>query len=443
LEERRLLAAAAGFGGAEAARRRGGEWLRAEVARSGLRGRGGAAFPVWTKWEAALAQPGPRVVVVNGAEDEPGSLKDRYLLATRPDLVVDGALCTALALDADRVILYVNEEADGPAGAAVNDAMVAGLCTAVLPSIPSTASAHTSQITVEVVSAPAAYVFGEDSCAVEFIESGDRTAKPRKKPPFPAAAGVGGRPTAVSNAETLAHLALIARHGAEWFRQVGTPECPGTLLVTLPAECARPGVYEVPAGAPFAAVLQHCGGGPAGAPFRGAQVGGPAAGWLTADGFDTPLSPEAMAAKGTMLGCAAVRLLTEDRCAVDAVAEVEAFFAAESCGKCPLCRAETQFFARATGGLAAGKDVTEAHLDKALELADMARTNTDCALARFPAAPLRTGRERFPDDFAAHLAGDDCGRRHLGASMAISGWPPPWFTPGPGVSPERTTEGSP
>jgi len=135
-----------------------------------------------------------------------------------------------------------------------------------------------------------------------------------------------------------------------------------------------------------------------------------------------------MAARGTMLGCAAVRLLTEDRCAVDAVAEVEAFFAAESCGKCPLCRAETQFFAKATAGLAGGKEVTEAHLDKAMELAEMARAGTDCALARFPAPPLRTARERFPADFAAHLRGDDCGRRHLGASLAISGWPPPWFT---------------
>src|SRR5439155_8064022 len=134
----------------------------------------------------------------------------------------------------------------------------------------------------------------------------------------------------------------------------------------------------------------HCGGGSAGAPFRGAQVGGPAAGWLTDDDFGTPLSPEAMAAAGTMLGCAAVRLLTEDRCAVDAVAEVEAFFAAESCGKCPLCRAETQFFAKATAGLAGGKEVTEAHLDKALELAEMARTGTDCALARFPAPPPRS-----------------------------------------------------
>ena len=417
MPELRLLDAAAGFGGAEQARRKGPDWLRAEVAASGLRGRGGAAFPLWTKWEAALAEPGPRLVVVNGAEDEPGSLKDRYLLATRPDLVLDGALCTALALDAGRVVLYVNEEADGPLRATA-DAATAVRESGVWP-----------EFELEVVAAPAAYVFGEDSCAVEFIETGDRKAKPRAKPPFPAVAGVGGRPTVVSNAETLAHLALVARHGAGWFRQAGTPEFPGTLLVTLPAECARPGVYEVAAGTALAAVLTECGGGPAGAPFRGAQVGGPAAGWLPAADFEAPLAPEAMAARGSMLGCAAVRLLTEDRCAVDAVAELEAFFAAESCGKCPLCRAETQFFARATAGLAGGKEVTEAHLDKAMELAEMARTGTDCALARFPAAPLRTGRERFPDDFAAHLRGDDCGRRHLGASMSISGWPPPWFTP--------------
>jgi len=422
VEERRVLNAAAGFGGAEETLRRGSQWLQAEVAVAGIRGRGGAAFPLWTKWEAALAQPGPRVVVVNGAEDEPGSLKDRYLLATNPEIVLDGALCTAAALGADRVVLYINEEADGP------------LRSAAAAAEAGRESGSSPGIGVDVVAAPAAYVFGEDSCAVEFIETGDRKARPRAKPPFPAEAGIGGRPTVVGNAETMAHLALVARHGAEWFRQVGTAECPGTLLVTLPAECARPGVYEVPAGTALADVLERCGGGPAGAPFRGAQVGGPAAGWLPAADFDAALAPEAMAARGTMLGCAAVRLLTEDRCAVDAVAEVEAFFAAESCGKCPLCRAETQFFAKATAGLAGGKEVTVAHLDKAMELAEMARAGTDCALARFPAAPLRTGRARFPDDFAAHLRGDDCGRRHLGASMAISGWPPPWFTP---------TEGSP
>jgi NADH-quinone oxidoreductase subunit F len=227
--------------------------------------------------------------------------------------------------------------------------------------------------------------------------------------------------------ETLAHVALVARHGAGWFREVGTGGYPGTLLVTLPAGCARPGVYEVAGGAPFGAVLEECGGGPAGAPFRGAQVGGPAAGWLTAADFDVPLDPEAMSVRGSMLGCAAVRLLPEDRCAVDAVAEVQRFFAAESCGKCPLCRGETQFFDRVLAGLRDNKGIKEAHLDKALELAGVAATGTDCALARFPAAPLRTAREHFPEDFAAHLAGGDCGRTHYGSAMSISGWPPPWL----------------
>src|SRR2546422_20963 len=152
MEERRVLGAAAGFDGAGQTLQKGGEWLRAEVATAGLRGRGGAAFPVWTKWEAALARPAPRIVVVNGAEDERGGPRPRR----------------------------------------------------------------------------------------------------RPSPPFRAEAGIDGRPTVVGNAETMAHLALVARHGAEWFRQVGTPDYPGTLLVTLPAECARPGVYEVPAGTPLA-----------------------------------------------------------------------------------------------------------------------------------------------------------------------------------------------
>src|SRR5207237_9109063 len=142
MEEQRGLGAAAGFDGAEQTLRKGGEWLRAEVATAGLRGRGGAAFPVWTKWEAALARPAPRIVVVNGAEDEPGSLKDRYLLATRPALVVDGAVCTALALGADRIVLYINEDAAGPlasAAAAVVAAQAANLCTAA-PATPSDAA---------------------------------------------------------------------------------------------------------------------------------------------------------------------------------------------------------------------------------------------------------------------------------------------------------------
>ena len=403
-----------GYGGLEQVRSSGAEEFREELAASGLRGRGGAAFPLATKWAAALGQPAPRYVVVNGAEDEPGSLKDRYLLATRPHLVLDGALCSAAALEAQHVVCYVNEEAAEPrerAAEAIAEVQAAGLA---------------GDVDLTLVAAPAAYVAGEDSCALEFIE-GREKPQPRAKPPFPAEHGIDGHPAAVSNVETLAHVALIARHGVAWFKELGTRGYPGTLLVTLPSSCARPGVYEVAGGTPFGDVLEQCGGGPAGAEFRGAQVGGPAAGWLAAGDFDVPLDPEAMAVRGSMLGCAAVRLLPDDRCAVDAVAEAERFFAAESCGKCPLCRAETQFFDRVLAGLRDNKGIKEAHLDKALELASAAATGTDCALARFPAAPLRTAREHFPEDFAAHLAGADCGRAHYGSAMSISGWPPPWF----------------
>jgi NADH-quinone oxidoreductase subunit F len=404
-----------GYEGLERVRAKGAGWLREEISASGLRGRGGAAFPLATKWEAALSQPAPRYVVVNGAEDEPGSLKDRYLLTTRPHLVLDGALCSAVALEAERVVCYINEEAVEPlerTAAAMAEVQAVGLA---------------GEVELTLVAAPAAYVAGEDSCALEFIE-GKEKPQPRAKPPYPAEHGIEGHPTAVSNVETLAHVALIARHGADWFKEVGTRGYPGTLLVTLPSGCARPGVYEVAGGTPFAEVLEQCGGGSAGAAFRGAQVGGPAAGWLTAADFDVPLDPEAMSVRGTMLGCAAVRLLPEDRCAVDAVAEVERFFAAESCGKCPLCRGETQFFDRVLAGLRDNKGIKDAHLDKALELASAAATGTDCALARFPAAPLRTARKHFPEDFAAHLEGGDCGRTHYGSAMSISGWPPPWLT---------------
>ncbi len=404
-----------GYSGLEQVRSEGAGWLQQEVEASGLRGRGGAAFPLATKWEAALAHSPPRHVVVNGAEDEPGSLKDRYLLATRPHLVLDGALCSAVALGAGHVICYVNEEAVQPleqTAAAIEEVLAAGLA---------------GDVALSLVAAPAAYVAGEDSCALEFLEHAGPRPQPRAKPPYPAEHGLHGQPTAVSNVETLAHVALVARYGAGWFREVGTGGYPGTLLVTLPAGCARPGVYEVAGGTPFTEVLEVCGGGPAGVPFRGAQVGGPAAGWLRAADFDVPLDPEAMSGRGSMLGCAAVRLLPEDRCAVDAVAEVERFFAAESCGKCPLCRGETQFFDRVLAGLRDNKGIKEAHLDKALELAGVAATGTDCALARFPAAPLRTAREHFPEDFAAHLGGGDCGRSHYGSAMSISGWPPAWL----------------
>ena len=234
-------------------------------------------------------------------------------------------------------------------------------------------------------------------------------AQPRSKPPYPATAGLDGRPTVISNVETVAHVALIAQHGPDWFREQGAEHAPGTMLVTVPDCFVRPGIYEIPVGANLRDVMAAAGDVRTGLP-RGIQVGGPAAGWIT--DFDVALDPASVAAAGSMLGCAALNVLEAGACAVDASAAVAAFFAAESCGKCPPCRMTTQFHDRALSGLATGGAVNEGQLDTALELTTMAREGTDCSLAGFPGAPLRTARAAFADDFARHLGGDDCLLHH-------------------------------
>lgn len=396
--ERLVAVRAAGEVGATA--------LRAEIDRAGLRGRGGAWFPVGHKWAAALAEPGPRVVIANGAEDEPGSLKDRHLLAARPHLVLDGALLTAAAVGAETVYLYVNEHAPAALAAArsaVAEVQAAGLAAG---------------IDLQVVAAPATYVAGEDSAAAAFLSGG--IAQPRTKPPYPAVSGVGDRPTVVSNVETLAHVALIARDGAGAYRALGTQDCPGTMLVTIPAECRRPGVYEIEIGAYLDEVLDSVGGGFVAGPPRGVQVGGPAAGWVAGD-LHVRLEPAELAARGSQLGCGALRVLAAGNCAVDAVAATSEFFARESCGKCPGCRMATQFVHRATSALLAGSGATLAHLDTVPKVVDSVRPTTACSLVLFPVAPLASAREAFAADFAAHLAGEDCGLIHRRATLRIEG----------------------
>ncbi len=380
------------------------EAILARVAEAGLRGRGGAWFPVERKWTTALAVPGRRVLVANGAEDEPGSRKDRHLMTVAPHLVIDGALTAAVALGADTVKLYVNSHA-APSLAAMRAALAEVLATDLAAAID-----------VVVVEAPASYVAGEDSAAVEYLQTG--TAQPRNKPPFPAEAGLDGRPTVVSNVETLAHLALIARDGVDAFRANGTEDCPGTMLVTLPAECRNPGVYEVPVGAVLDEVLQKFGGGFVDGPARGIQVGGPASGWLAGDNLHVPLDPTSVAAAGSSLGCGAVRVLPSGHCAVDAVTSTSEFFAREQCGKCPPCRMGTQFVHGVAKALLAGK-AQVAQLDTAPTLIAQIKPATACALPSFTLPPFVSAREVFADDFATHLAGGECTLTHRGQSLRI------------------------
>lgn len=284
---------------------------------AGLRGRGGAAFPTGHKIRAVRTGRDVPVVVANGEEGEPASVKDRWLLRTRPHLVLDGLRLAALAVGAEEVVVYVSD-ADGA------DSIGRALDELV---------GHPAwQVTAKVVEVEATYVAGEETAAVQAINGGP--ALPMDKPPRPFEAGVAGRPTLVSNVETLANLPLLQRLGAQGYREVGTPASPGTFLLTL-SGIARPGLFEVPFGVTLGEVLTWAGEDPA--RVAGALMGGYFSGVTDDRVLSVPLDYDSLRNIGSGLGCGAIAVLGPQCCPVDVSAAVMTYFARENAGQCGSC----------------------------------------------------------------------------------------------------------
>lgn len=315
--------------------------------RSGLRGRGGASFPVGAKWRAVAERArGSAVVVVNGAEGEHLSWKDRVLMAARPHLVLDGALLAAGAVGADRVVLYIGE-AHGAAHAALASALgerPAG-----------------ERRLVRIVAAPPRYVAGEESAAVHFLNTG--TATPTAIPPRPFERGVDGRPTLVQNVESLAHAALIARLGDGWYRSAGRGGSAGTLLTTVTGAVARPGVLEVEAGATVGELILAAGCSVA---PRAVLLGGYFGTWIDTDrAWYLPLDAAALHAGGHALGCGVIAVLSHDGCGVCETAGIVRYLAGESAAQCGPCffglRALADAWERVAGNQATLPDLERLH----------------------------------------------------------------------------------
>jgi NADH:ubiquinone oxidoreductase subunit F (NADH-binding) len=291
-----------------------------DVERSGLLGRGGAAFPLAVKLrsvrDAGRTGRGA-VVVANGEEGEPASVKDRWLLRQRPHLVLDGLRLAARMTSAARAYVYVS---DSLAARSVDTAL-AELDTEILDGL---------QISVATVDP--GYVAGEETAAVRALNGGP--AKPTDKPPRPYQHGVARLPTLVSNVETLANLPFVQQHGAAAFRSVGTSLSPGTFLVTVTGADRSPALYEIPHGLAFTELLRlH------GVPtdqVRGALMGGYFAGMLNRDVLAATLDHETLRRLGSGLGCGAISLLTDD-CPVAVAASVLAYFGRENAGQCGSC----------------------------------------------------------------------------------------------------------
>lgn len=311
--------------------------LIATLEATGLLGRGGAGFPVGRKWRSLAEQHNGRpIVVVNGAEGEPKSAKDRALMTLRPHLVLDGAVLAAEAIGADEIVIYIGEEhsrARAAVGGALEERAIA------------------SGQFIRVVPAPIGYVSGEASAAVNYINGG--SARPTTSPPRPSESGVKRRPTLVQNVESLAYAALIARYGDAWYRSVGRADTAGTALVTIGGAAGRSGVWEIELGTTVGEIAEMAGA--TGLRTRAVLMGGYFGTWAdVGESWDLPLDPAIMNERGLAFGCGMVSFLPPDDCGVSATANVMAYMAKESAGQCGPCVHGLRSIADATANLAAG-----------------------------------------------------------------------------------------
>jgi NADH:ubiquinone oxidoreductase subunit F (NADH-binding) len=370
-----------------------GEAFVGELDAAGLTGRGGAAFPTAVKLRAVAAGRSRPVVVANGAESEPASGKDRALLRTLPHLVLDGAVLAAEAVAAKRIVVAVSR-----------DAPVEHV--AVAAAIDERTRAHVHpKIALQLVQVPRAFVAGEESALVHYINGG--AAKPTFTPPRPFERGVGGSPTLVQNVETLAHAALISRFGADWFRELGTESETGSALLTLSGAIARPGVYETALGASFSTVIGDAGG--LTRAVSGFLIGGYFGTWLgpeTVSGLrllDADLGPH-----GAALATRAIVALPADVCGVVEIARVVRYLAAESAGQCGPCVHGLAAIADGIERVAAGRGDDRRNLTRWV---DVVRGRGACkhpdGVTRFVASAL----EVFADDVELHLRHGRCGAR--------------------------------
>jgi NADH:ubiquinone oxidoreductase subunit F (NADH-binding) len=361
--------------------------LIAQVDRAGLLGRGGAGFPTARKLAEVAAGRKTAIVVANGCEGDLAGDKDHVLLGIAPHLVFDGIETAARAVGADRTALCLHQ--GDPLVPAVRAALEQRPGSPLLPS---------------VVEVPARYVASVDSSLVNFLTTGE--AIPTDREVRPSRRGVNGRPTLVDNVETLAHLALIARHGPEWFRSRGALDAPGTTLVTVGGAVWGPGVYEIELGAPLSHPLRLAGGTER--PVQAVLLGGLAGNWLPLPAMaELPLTHQACRNAGTRLGIASLIALPASACGLAATARILHYLAAESAGQCGPCMfglpAIAEDLTRITTGSATPTDLHRLHGRLGVIPGRGACAHPDGA-----AGMAASALDVFAHDLRAHLDGRPC-----------------------------------
>lgn len=376
---------------------KGRDWIVQEMKDSGLRGRGGAGFPTGLKWSFLPASDGgPRYLVVNADESEPGTCKDIPLLMASPQHLLEGIAITSYAIGCEHAFIYLRGEVVHVYRRllrAIEEAKASGYLGYNILN-----SGFNLEVTAHA--GAGAYICGEETALLDSLEG--RRGQPRLKPPFPAVAGLYARPTVVNNVESIASVPSIVEHGADWFKSMGTETSAGYGLFSLSGHVTRPGQYEAPLGVTLRELLEMAGGIRKGHQLKFWTPGGSSTPIFTDAHLDIPLDFDSVAGAGSMLGTRALQIFDETTSVVRAVLRWIEFYAHESCGKCTPCREGNYWMKQILQRLEAGKG-TQEDIDTLSSICDNLLGRSFCALGDGATSPVISGIQYFRSEFEAGL----------------------------------------
>jgi formate dehydrogenase beta subunit len=375
----------------------------ADLKASGLRGMGGAGFPTSSKWEIVRKEPGAeKYVVCNADESEPGTFKDRFILTHLPFLVAEGMIIAGLITGARKGILYIRHEYEQQEHLfeeEIKHCQQEGLLG------PKILGSDLS-FDLEVFVSPGGYICGEESALLEAIE--DKRAEPRNKPPFPVTHGLWNKPTVLNNVETFAHAAQVLARGVDWYKAQGLNGMTGIKFIGVSGDVVRPGVYELPMGAPMSELIFNKAGGiPDGKKLKAFAPSGPSSGYLPASMADVHIDFKSLADAGSMLGSGAVVVCAEGTCMLDMALSATSFYRNESCGKCVPCRVGSQKMVDILTGWTLGQSAA-GDIELINELSQAMMLTSICGLGQVVPVPIASVLKHFRQEVEAHITRREC-----------------------------------
>ena len=374
-----------------------------ELRTAGLRGRGGAGFPTWMKWNFTRQASGDlKYIVVNADEGDPGAYMDRSVLEGDPHSVLEAMVIAGRTVGSNQGFIYIRAEyplAIRRLEIAMKQAREMGL-------LGKNILGSGFDFDIEIRLGAGAFVCGEETALLASIEG--RRGMPVPRPPFPAVKGLWGMPTVINNVETWANIPVIIAKGGTWFNKIGTQDSPGTKVFALTGKIRNSGLVEVPMGITLREIIYDIGGGIAhGKEFKAVQTGGPSEGVITIENLDTPIDFGSLTKLGSMMGSGGMIVMDEDDCIVDVTKFYLNFTVDESCGKCSPCRIGGRSLANLLEKITKGNGEL-ADLDQMLEIGQAMKKASLCALGQTAPNPIISSLHYFRDEYLAHIVDKKC-----------------------------------